>query len=114
MASDNAKIDQNDKPTLTAVTDDSNAYIKNLLVDPTTGRLKISAVVAGLGTIVLNEVVAGSGTSWTLAHTPTSAGIALFANGQRLTPTVDYTQVTTAVTTVLSWSAGTLIADYQY
>ena len=47
MASENAKIDQNAKKTLTGVTDDAAAEIKRLLVDPTTGRLKVSAVSSG-------------------------------------------------------------------
>jgi len=45
MASENAKIDNNYKKTLTAITDDVAAEIRRLLVDPTTGRLKVSAVV---------------------------------------------------------------------
>lgn len=106
--------DDNDVPVAGAVEDNAAAAIKPWKVDPTTGRLLVSATISGLGTQVLNEVVSGSGTSWTLAHTPNSSGIALYANGQRLTLTVDYTLVTATITTVLSWSAGTLIADYQY
>ena len=45
MASENAKIDSNRKKTLLGVTDDSNAELKRLLVDATTGRLKVSATV---------------------------------------------------------------------
>jgi len=45
MASENAKIDNNYKKTLTAITDDVAAEIRRLLVDPTTGRLKVSAVI---------------------------------------------------------------------
>ena len=51
MANQNAKIDENYKKTLTAITDDANAEIRRLLVDPTTGRLKVSAVIAGGGGI---------------------------------------------------------------
>lgn len=62
----------------------------------------------------VNEVVSGSGTSWTLANTPTdSTKVKLYVNGQRLTPTVDYSITGTAITTVLSWASGTLIADYS-
>lgn len=82
------------------------------LNDHVTGRLLVDAT--GASTAVFGEVVAGSGTSWTLAHTPTSLGIALYANGQRLTLTVDYSLAGAALTTVLSWSAGTLLADYFY
>lgn len=48
MADDVAKRDVNYRTTLMGVTDDVNAYIKNLLVDPTTGRLKVSAVVSSV------------------------------------------------------------------
>jgi len=55
MASENAKIDNNYKKTLTGVTDDANAEIRRLLVDPTTGRLKVSAVITtGAGISSLN------------------------------------------------------------
>lgn len=66
------------------------------------------------GNVVYNEVVSGSGTAWTLAKTPTAGSLQLYANGQRLTPTVDYSISGTAITTVLSWSAGTLLTDYAY
>lgn len=45
MASENMKIDSNNRHTLSGITDDANAEIRNLLVDPTTGRLKCSATV---------------------------------------------------------------------
>lgn len=77
------------------------------------GTVQISSSGGG-GNIVYNEVVAGSGTSWTLANTPINNSLQLFANGQRLTPTVDYSITGSAITTVLPWAAGTLLADYQY
>ena len=46
MANQNAKIDQNYKKTLIAITDDANQEIRRVLVDPTTGRLKCTAVIA--------------------------------------------------------------------
>lgn len=46
MADENAKIDDNREHTLLGVTDDSAAEIKRLLVDATTGRLKVSATIA--------------------------------------------------------------------
>lgn len=106
--------DNNDVPVAGAIRDDGSGTIDPWKVDPTSGRVLISATIAGLGTQVLNEVVSGSGTSWTLAHTPNSAGVALYANGQRLTPTTDYTLAVATITTSLSWVAGTVIADYQY
>lgn len=65
------------------------------------------------GTWVNNEVVAGSDTGWTLAHVPIAGSVLLYANGQRLTLSVDYTISGAAITTVLSWVAGTIIADYR-
>jgi hypothetical protein len=49
MANDTAKIDDNRQKTLMGVTDDVAAELKNLVVDPTTKRLKVSAVVSGSG-----------------------------------------------------------------
>lgn len=74
----------------------------------------ISVTGGGGNTFVYNEVVAGSGTSWTLANVPVSGMQAIYANGQRLTPTVDYTISGAIITTLTSWSSGTVLADYQY
>lgn len=71
-----------------------------------------SSTTAGIN--VYGEVVAGSGTSWTLATTPSTGTLRLFANGQRLTKTVDYSLAGTAITTLTSWVAGTVLADYLY
>lgn len=65
-------------------------------------------------TQVTSEVVSGSGTAFTLANTPTAGTVKLFANGQRLTPVVDFTISGPNITTVLSWDAGTILADYSY
>lgn len=67
----------------------------------------------GGGTPVFGEIVAGNINTFTLAHTP-SGTISLAANGQVLTLTTDYTIVGAVITTVNPWSAGTVIADYQY
>lgn len=107
-----AATDVNDRPSLTAVSSVDDVTIVRLVADPATGALLVSA--ASNGTQILNEVVSGSGTSWTLANTPTSAGIALYASGQRLAPTTDYTLSGKTITTVLSWSTGLLLADYTY
>lgn len=47
MSNENAKIDENSKRTLIGVTDDPNAELRRLLIDPATGRLKVSATVTG-------------------------------------------------------------------
>lgn len=61
-----------------------------------------------------NEVVSGSGTSFTLAFTPVPNSVALYANGIRLNPGVgnDYTIDGISITTVNSYDAGQLLADY--
>lgn len=65
------------------------------------------------GAFVNNEIIAGSGTSWTLSSVPVSNTQQIYANGQRLTPTIDYSIVSQAITTVGSWTTGTLLADYE-
>lgn len=67
-------------------------------------------------TTVIGEVVSGSGTAWTLAHSPTSGTLAIYGIGQRLTSGAgnDFTQTGTSVTTVNSFSAGQILADYSY
>lgn len=80
--------------------------------------------LAGGGTPVDGEVVAGSGTSFTLANIPPVAGsVKLYASGTRLNVStsgagggnndynINYT--TGVITTVASYAAGTLIADYR-
>jgi len=83
-------------------------------------RYKFEELMRGGGssgtstTVIVNEVVDGSGTTWTLAHTPTTNTLALYANGQRLTPTIDYSLSGAIITTVSSWVTGTILADYEY
>jgi hypothetical protein len=72
MSSDNAKRDDSEVPTLLAITDDSNQFIKNLLVDPATGRLLVSATGGSLGTVT--SVATGVGlTGGTITTTGTIA-----------------------------------------
>lgn len=67
------------------------------------------------GTPVENEVVSGSGTSWTLANTPITGSVKLYGGGIRLTPGVgnDYTISGATITTVNPYSAEALLADYR-
>ncbi len=62
-----------------------------------------------------NEIVAGTGTAWTLASTPALSSQHIYGNGQRLTPGIgnDYTISGANITTALSWVAGSLLADYR-
>jgi hypothetical protein len=48
MANQNAKIDENRRKTLMGVTDDVASEVRRILVDPATGRLKVSAVISGI------------------------------------------------------------------
>ncbi len=67
-------------------------------------------------TYVYNEVVAGSGTAFTLAHVPTSGSVALYGNGQRLTVGIDYTisGITITIIAPATYSTGAVLADYTY
>lgn len=58
MPSENSKIDDNRRHTLMGVTDDVNAFLKRLLVDPTTNALKCTAVLS-------NVTVSSGGTGLT-------------------------------------------------
>lgn len=82
------------------------------------GRLKRLEDNAGTGggaaaDFVDNEVVSGSGTSFTLANAPIAGSVKLHGRGQRLKVTTDYSITGSAITTVDSWAAGDLIADYR-
>lgn len=64
-------------------------------------------------TPVDNEVVSGSGTSWTLANTPIAGTVHVYGRGQRLKLTTTYSISGTTITTVDSWIAGEITADYK-
>lgn len=53
---ENAKIDGNHKRTLLGVTDNEDAEIRRLLIDPATGRLKVSATISGMNFTDLEDV----------------------------------------------------------
>ena len=72
------------------------------------------AVSGSAGTAVYGEVVAGSANTFTLAHTPTVGTVRIYANGQRILPTTDWTIVGAVISTVSSWSTGSISADYSY
>jgi hypothetical protein len=81
------------------------------------------AAQTGNGIPVYNEVAAGSGTTFTLANTPVAGSVRLYSGGNsnpqtgRLLPGAgnDYT-ISGATITMLngSFTAGTILADYNY
>lgn len=113
----NAGIDENSRQTLTAISSVDLKSIVELWADPITHRLLVDAI--GSLNFVDNEIVSGSGTSFTLAHTPVAGSVHLFGYGQRLTPGAgnDFT-ISGAVITIIqsgaSYTAGSIIADYRY
>ncbi len=111
----NAYRDDNFVPTLIAVSNADNQTPVRLWADPVTHRLLVDTS-GGAGTFVDNEVVSGSATTFTLAHTPIAGCQHVYANGQRLTPGGgnDYTIAGAVITTAQSWSAGNVLADYRY
>lgn len=107
-------IDDNDKPVMGGTSSVDNSSIVSSAYDPITRRLLVSGS-GGSSNFVDNEVVAGSGTTFTLATTPVLNSQHIYANGQRLTPGgVDYTIVGAVITMLTSWVAGTVLADYRF
>lgn len=81
----------------------------------TTGRATETVTGGGGGgTQVYNEIVSGSGTSFTLAHVPLTGTLELYGGGSRLYPTLDYTLAGAAITMVNSYDTGQVLADYAY
>ncbi len=89
-------------------TDSANLYRSTANTLKTDGKF----IATGLN-FTDNEVVSGSGTTFTLAATPTTGSVHLFGQGQRLIPTTDFTIAGAVITTVNSWAAGTVLADYR-
>lgn len=83
----------------------------------TNGHGSITISATGITpTFVANEIVLGSGTAWTLANSPTLGTQQIYSEGQRLTPGAgnDYTISGSSITTVNSFSSGSILADYQH
>ena len=137
MSNQNASIDNNYKKTLTAVTDDVAAEIRRLIVDPTTGRLKVSAVItSGGGITSLNALtddvqtlaVGTTGDDFNIVsaaavhtfHLPTASATKRGAlssadwstfNGKQAAMGVDDNYVTNAEKTVIGNTSGTNTGD---
>jgi len=78
-----------------------------------TGASPLSVVNSSGITFVENEVVSGSGTTFTLANTPVALSVHVYGAGQRLVLTTDYTISGKIITTVNSWNATDIVADYR-
>ena len=85
------------------------------LCDHVTGRVLVDSGGGGGGNnFVYNEILSGSGTAFTFATAPIAGLYTIYARGQKLIPTTDYTVSGANVTTVGTFVAGDLMADYQY
>ena len=80
------------------------------------GTLANPLTVIGGGKTLFTEIPTGSGTSFTLSHTPVTI-VMIVARGQILYPSganQGYSILGTALTTNDSWSAGDILATYYY
>jgi hypothetical protein len=76
--------------------------------------VKTISATGSAGTSVYNEVVSGSGNTFTLAHTPIAGTVRVYERGQRILPTINYTLTGSIITTVDTLSAGDLNCDYSW
>jgi len=67
-----------------------------------------------LPSMIYNEIVPGNANTFTLVHTPNTGTVQLYANRMRLILGIDYTITGAVITTTLSYTAGDLLADYNY
>lgn len=113
----NSRRDQNYVTSLLAASNADGITPVVLWADPVTHRLLVQSSGGGSSTFVNNEIVSGSGTSWTLAQTPLAGAQNIYAQGIRLYPGSDpnfgYSITGSAITTQQSYTTGDLIADYQ-
>jgi hypothetical protein len=85
----------------------------SLVLGITAKMISDLAAQTGNGVPVENEVVSGSGTSWTLANTPILGSVKLYAGGIRINTAGDYSITGPSITTNSSYSTGALTADYR-
>lgn len=78
-------------------------------------NISISSTGGTGGTAVDSEIPSGSGTSFTIAHTPVAGTLRVFRGGARQTNTVDYTFTGTTITLINALATGEVLAvDYLY
>ena len=107
-----AAIDNNDKPTLTAVTDDSNQYIQRVLVDPASGRLLVSAT--GLGTTLTLQTNGTNNGSQSLLNLVAGTNMTITDNGSgsiTFASTGGSSGITVNTTTITGGTTGQLVYD---
>ena len=105
-----------DQNRITVASGQSNADATQalpFLCDHVTGRVLVDSSGGG-NNFVYNEILGGSGTAFTFATTPLTGLYTIHGRGQKLLVTTDYTVSGANVTTVGTWAAGDLTADYQY
>ena len=113
MANVNFPRDDNAVPTAGFAIQGATQFVAPGQIDQVTGRILVD-VAGGINNFAINEIVSGSGTSFTLAHTPVSGTVAVYGQGQRLYPTTDYSILGANITTVNSWVATQILSDYQF
>ena len=107
-----AAIDNNDKPTLTAVTDDSNQYIQRVLVDPASGRLLVSAT--GLGATLTLQTNGTNNGSQSLLNLVAGTNMTITDNGSgsiTFASTGGSSGITVNTTTITGGTTGQLVYD---
>ena len=112
MANSWSAIDNNDKPTLTAVTDDSNQYIQRVLVDPASGRLLVSAT--GLGTTLTLQTNGTNNGSQSLLNLVAGTNMTITDNGSgsiTFASTGGSSGITVNTTTITGGTTGQLVYD---
>lgn len=85
--------------------------------NPFTATLDYTNSAGGAGnTFVYNEVVNGSGTTFTLLNTPVAGLIEVKARGQGILPSLTngYQISGAIITTTDTFAAGDITANYQY
>lgn len=106
---------QKDKPLDISHIRNAQTFIKDGV------KYKIEELMRGAGggtgtanKFVYNEILGGSGQAFTFATTPIAGLYTIYARGQKLIPTTDYTVTGANVSTTDTFSANDLMADYQH
>lgn len=113
----NASRDENNVTTLLAISSADGETLVEVWADPITHALLTEEVGGSVPNFAIGEVPSGSGTSFTLAHTPLTGTVALYRGGSRQQGGMgnDYTISGSSITFAVTVSAGEiLLADYQY